>query len=183
MDGPFDQRAMRRNVRRLILVTVGLAVVGMGTGVLVAAVQDDRTGRRHHPNWALLAGISVGVLLAMVAVALVTVMLMGRQSSFRGVMQYGWFERRAAYKAVKAGRPLDGRQVQVVRASLAYLERSGWTIWIWPALVLIWTFNALSHEGTTRWVMLGLAAAYAALVPFALWQRRLVIARYRAALR
>jgi hypothetical protein len=109
----IDRVAVRRNVRRLLLF-VALPVVAAGfagalVGVLVAG--DEHGGRAdRHPVLGVV--VVVGLPLLVVALCFLILRPIMRRSSFQAVMRFGWSERRAVYKTVKAGRPLTDRDVR-----------------------------------------------------------------------
>jgi hypothetical protein len=179
----IDRVAVRRNVRRLLLFVGALVVVaGFAAALVGVLVAGDEHGGRADKHPVLGVVLVIGLPLLVLALCFLILRPIMRGSSFQAVMQFGWSERRAVYKTVKAGRPLTDRDVRVVRASLTYLERTAWSLWIWPTLAVLFVLNGLLQHGPFRWLMLALAVVYAALVPFAIRQRRRVILRYRDAL-
>lgn len=175
----FDEVAVRRNARGLLLSVAGLCVVGVAAGFVAGALHDGGHGVHHPLRAALILAavvtVTVGVMVLVLAVFL-------RRPSYRRVMQFGWFERRRVWKAVKAGRPLSPREIQVARAAHDYLRRFRWTVWFTPFLAATWLANGLTHHGAVRWLMIGLAAVYVGLVPAGIRQWRRAADRYDDAL-
>lgn len=175
----LDEAAVRRNARRLVLAVAVLCVVGLAAGFAAGALHDGGRGV-HHPVRAALfiagtAVVMVGLLVLVLAVFL-------RRPAYRRVMQFGWSERRRVWKAVKAGRPLSPREIQVAQAARDHLRRFRRTLWFAPVLVVIWLLDGLAQHGVIRWLMIGLAAVYAVLLPAGIWQWRRAADRYDDAL-
>lgn len=177
----IDRTALRRNIRGLVLVIVGLVLAGVAVGVVAGVLAGgDRQEHAHRPS---SAGVVLLIVLLMVSLGVVAVVLrfMLRRPSYRRVMQFGWAQRRAVYKAVKAGRPLTRRETQVAAAQLEYLDKNRWLSWypLVPAAILL--LNALTGHGPLRWVMLVATAVCIPLVPFSIVQSRRNLGRYRQA--
>jgi hypothetical protein len=180
-DDSIDRAAVRRNTWRFLIAFGGLVLVAGAAGALVGAFHgDDGGGGPRHPFVALVA--VVGVAAVTLGTAGLALWWMLRRPSYQQVMQFGWAERRQAFKAVKAGRPLDPRQVRIVRATLDYFPSSRWFLWLQPLLIAIWVFNGLTLPNLIGRLQLALAVLYAVMFPVLLWQRRRVIGRYQDAL-
>ena len=177
-----DEWAVRRNVRWLLLAVVACSLLGVAGGVVAAVVHGHRGAAGGHRHLALAVVVTVAVVVVGLGTAAVTMMVLLRRPEYRRVMQFGWFERRRVQKAVKAGRPLSPRELQVARASRDYLVRFRRPQWIWPLLAVVWLFDGLTHRGAARWLMIAGAVVYAALVPVAIVQWRRATVRYDAAL-
>lgn len=173
---------MRRNVRWLLLLVVGLCLIGTTAGVLVGVLSGGpHGGRAHHPLRAAL--LIAGLVVMAVGVVAATLLVLLRQPVYRRVMQYGFGERRRVWKAVKAGRPLSPREAEVAGASRDYLRRFGWVVWVGGLLsVLGWLLQSVDHHGIGRWLRLAAAAAYMALLVGVTWQWRHNADRYDQAL-
>jgi hypothetical protein len=106
-----------------------------------------------------------------------------RRPSYQRVMQYGWRERRRTLKTIKAGRPLDQRQLRIARAVLDYSQRQRWLLWLFPVLIVLWLLGGLTHRHYLSGKLeIGVAVLYLLGLPFMFWQRRRVIERTRHAL-
>ena len=171
----LDEAAVRVNVRRLLLVLAGLCVVGLGVGFVAGALHDGGRGI-HHPVRAALIGVAV-LTLAIGVMALVMWVFL-RWPAYRRVMQFGFVDRIRVARAVKAGRPLTAHEIEVAQASRDYLRRFRRTVWLTPLVAGFWLLNGLAHQGTVRWLMIGLAALYLVLAPFAIWQWQRAADRY-----
>jgi MFS family permease len=181
---PIDRIAARRNGRRLLLVIGGLGLVSGAVGGVLGGLRNHggSTGHAQHSSWFLLLLLALVIVVPLVAAGAALVWLM-RRPSYQRVMQYGWSERRRTFKTIKAGRPLDQRQVRIARATLDYTERQRWILWLFPVLIVLWLLSGLTHSDDLFGKLdIGLAALYLLGLPFMLWQRRRVIDRTRHAL-
>lgn len=175
----LDEAAVRRNARWLLLAVIGLCVLGVAAGFVAGALRDGGRGIHHPVRAALVIAAVVTVTVGMMVLVLAVFL---RRPAYRRVMQFGWFERRRVWKAVKAGRPLSPREIQVTQAARDYLRRFHRLLWFTPLLAVVWLLDGVSHQGAVRWLMFALAAVYVVLVPTAIVQWRRAADRYDDAL-
>lgn len=183
-DDQIDRMAARRNGRRVLLLVGGLALLCGVVGGLVGVLRnhDEGAGPAQHSVWflVLIVGLVTVVPLAAAAGALVWLL---RRPSYQRVMQYGWFERRRTFQTIKAGRPLDPRQLRIARAGLDYTQRQRWTLWLLPVVIVVWLVNGFTHrDDVFGKLQLGLGVVYLLGLPIIFWQRRHAIDRTRQAL-
>lgn len=171
----LDEVAVRRNARWIVLAVAALCVLSVVAGFVAGALRDGGRGIHHPARTALVVAAVVTVMVGVTVLALAVFL---RRPAYRRVMQFGWSERRRVWKAVKAGRPLSLREVQVAQAARDYLRRFRRTMWFAPVLVVIWFLDGLTQHGAIRWLMIGSAAVYAVLTPAGIWQWRRAADRY-----
>lgn len=181
---PIDRIAARRNGRRLLLLVGGLALLSGVAGGVVGGLRHNggSTDHAQHSSWFLVLLIALVIVVPLGAGGAALVWLM-RRPSYQRVMQYGWLERRRTFKTIKAGGPLDQRQLRIARAALDNAQQQRWLLWLFPVLVVLWLLIGITHRDDLFGKMeIGLAVLYLLGLPFMFWQRRRVIERTRRAL-
>ena len=180
----IDRKAAWRNGRRVVLAVGVLALLSGGAGAVIGALRDhgERAGHAEHSSWFLVLILFAVVVVPVVAGGAALVWLM-RRPSYERVMQYGWSERRRTFKTIKAGRPLDPRQLQIARAMLDYIQRQRWVLWFLPVGIVLWLLSGVTHrDDVLGKLQIGLGVVYLLGLPWLFRQRRRVIERTQRAL-
>ena len=183
-DDPIDRVAARRNGLRLLLVIAGIGLLGGVAGGVFGGLQNHggSTGHAEHSPLFVVLVLALPIMVMLIAAGAAMVWLM-RRPSYQRVMQYGWSERRRTFKTIKAGRPLDQRQLRIARVTLDYTEGQRWFLWLLPVLAVLWLLSGLTHsDDVFGKLQVGLGVFYLLALPFAIRQRRRVIDRTRRAL-
>lgn len=116
---PFDidDTAVKRNMRLLTGVIVGLIMLGFAGGLIVAALNPHHHGHGHGSVPGAVAGVSVAMLVVVVEVLWLRRMF--RTSAYRRVMQYSWGQRRRVGKALRKGQSVSGQDWPVATSIVA----------------------------------------------------------------
>jgi hypothetical protein len=145
-------------------------------------VVGSHGGGHPHRHPAVAALLAVAVPLLVVALAAVAMTWLLRRPSYQRILQFGWSERRATFKAVRSGRPLTEQETRVARAQLEFQRTFRWYYWMQPIVVVVLVFDGLTHRNAIGWALIGSAGFYAAAFPYLIWQWRRNTERYREAL-
>lgn len=183
-DDQVDQAAVCRHTRRLLSLWVGLALPCGAAPVLIATLTSRGDGSEPARHDAVLPVVLTVITLLIVLILGIGMLLwLARRPSYRRFVQYGLSERRATFKAVRAGRPLDERQAQLARATLDVTQRQRWLIWVLAAATVMWSLNGFVHRHELFGKLeLGLGMTYLLGLPLLRWQRERVVERIRQAL-
>jgi apolipoprotein N-acyltransferase len=154
---------------------VGVYALACAAGIVVAA-RSDHHKHNHHPLLGLL--VTLAVLAVVLAVTLFFVLRIYRRPVYRRVTQYSASRRRRVAKALRRGNPVPGEDLPVAKA-IVDVQRSLW--WMYALFVIIpldWVLMSLRRHGVVRWVDVGFAALFLAMLPLVVWQRRKMIRNY-----
>lgn len=172
----IDDTAVKRNMRLLAGVIVGLGVLAFAAGVIVAALNPHHHGHGHRSVPGAVAGVSVVVLVVVVEV--IWLRRMFGTSVYRRVMQYSWGRRRRVGKALRRGRRVPEQDWPVATSIVAVTRKQAWTIWVMPPAVALWAVQAFTHHGFVRWFFIAAAIFGVVAMPFWVKQRRAILTAY-----
>jgi hypothetical protein len=157
--------------RRLWYCTLAATlVIGVATVFAVYAFGHHRSVR------ALI--IALVAMLAWLGIATaVGWRRLNRNHEMHRLMEHDWRTRWRVGKALRKGRPIPEEDQAAARSIIDVQKRQRKLPWLYVALAAIWLLNTIVAHGNLRWIDLGLALLYLAIIPLWLRTRKKILKR------
>lgn len=131
----------------------------------------------HHRNVRALVIALVAVLTGVGIAAAVGWRRLNRNHEMQRLMEHDWHTRWRVGKALRKGRPILEEDHAAARSIIDVQKRQRKMLWLYVALATIWILNTIVAHGSQRWIDLGLALLYLAVIPLWLRTRRKILKR------
>jgi hypothetical protein len=171
----IDEAAAQRSRRLMVTGFAAFFALACGAGFAFAARSPHHAGH-HHSLLGLL--VALGVLAIVLAVTVWVLLRIYRRPVYRGVMQYSASRRRRVAKALRRGDPVTTEDLPAAKAIVEVQRGLWWISAVYVIVPLDWVLMSLRQHGLFRWIDLGVAALFLALLPVFVHQRRKMIRNY-----